>query len=80
MPTEKDPTQEIQGQVLDGIRKSQEAVIDGMRAWTETSAGGLPPRRRSATFSPDRQGVPAACHTGRARAAPDGHSRSLGSL
>jgi hypothetical protein len=44
MPTEKDPTQEIQTQVLDGIRKSQEAVIDGMRAWTETSAGGLPPR------------------------------------
>ena len=36
MPTEKDPTQEIQTQVLDGIRKSQEAVIDGMRAWTET--------------------------------------------
>ena len=31
-----DPTQEIQAQVLDGIRKSQEAVIDGMRAWTET--------------------------------------------
>ena len=36
MPTEEDPTQEIQTQVLDGIRKSQEAVIDGMRAWTET--------------------------------------------
>ena len=31
-----DPTQEIQAQVLDGIRKSQEAVIDGMRAWAET--------------------------------------------
>src|SRR5437773_5211492 len=28
MPTEKDPTQELQGQVLDGMRKSQEAVID----------------------------------------------------
>ena len=36
MPTEKDPTQEIQAQVLDGIRKSQEAVIDGMRTWAET--------------------------------------------
>src|SRR4029453_11931126 len=36
MPTEKDPTQEIQTQVLDGIRKSQEAVIDGMRTWAET--------------------------------------------
>jgi len=36
MPTEKDPTQELQAQVLDGIRKSQEAVIDGMRTWAET--------------------------------------------
>jgi hypothetical protein len=36
MPTEKDPAEEIQTQVLDGIRKSQEAVIDGMRTWAET--------------------------------------------
>ena len=36
MPTDKDPTQELQAQVLDGIRKSQEAVIDGMRTWAET--------------------------------------------
>jgi hypothetical protein len=36
MPTEQDPTQELQAQVLDGIRKSQEAVIDGMRSWAET--------------------------------------------
>jgi hypothetical protein len=36
MPTDKDPTQEIQAQVLDGIRRSQEAVIDGMRTWAET--------------------------------------------
>ena len=36
MPTEKDPTQELQAQVLDNIRKSQEAVIDGMRTWAET--------------------------------------------
>ena len=36
MPTEKDPTEELQAQVLDGIRKSQEAVIDGMRTWAET--------------------------------------------
>jgi hypothetical protein len=36
MPTEKEPTQELQGQVLDGIRKSQEAVIDGMRTWAES--------------------------------------------
>ena len=36
MADPKDTTQEIQAQVLDGIRKSQEAVIDGMRAWAET--------------------------------------------
>ena len=35
MTAEKDPTQEFQAQVLDGIRKSQ-AVIDGMRTWAET--------------------------------------------
>lgn len=36
MANPTDPTQEIQAQVLDGIRKSQEAVVDGMRAWAET--------------------------------------------
>jgi hypothetical protein len=36
MSTQNDPTQELQTQVLDGIRKSQEAVIDGMRTWAET--------------------------------------------
>jgi hypothetical protein len=36
MADPNDTTQEIQAQVLDGIRKSQEAVIDGMRAWAET--------------------------------------------
>ena len=36
MPTDQDPTQELQAQVLDGIRKSQEAVIEGMRTWAET--------------------------------------------
>ena len=36
MADPKDPTQEIQAQVLDGIRKSQEAVIEGMRTWAET--------------------------------------------
>ena len=36
MADPQDPTQEIQAQVLDGIRKSQEAVIDGMRTWAET--------------------------------------------
>ena len=48
MPTEKDPTQEIQTQVLDGIRKSQEAVIDGMRAWTETIQQLVPGTGQSA--------------------------------
>jgi hypothetical protein len=36
MADPNDATQEIQAQVLDGIRKSQEAVIDGMRTWAET--------------------------------------------
>ena len=31
MADPKDTTQDIQAQVLDGIRKGQEAVIDGMR-------------------------------------------------
>jgi hypothetical protein len=36
MATDKDPSQERQAQVLDGIGKSQEAVIDGRRTWAET--------------------------------------------
>ena len=36
MADPKDTTQEIQTQVLEGIRRSQEAVIDGMRSWAET--------------------------------------------
>jgi hypothetical protein len=36
MPADKDPTQELQTQVLDSFRKSQKAVIDGMRTWAET--------------------------------------------
>jgi hypothetical protein len=36
MADPRDTTQELQAQVLEGIRKSQEAVIDGMRSWTET--------------------------------------------
>jgi hypothetical protein len=36
MADPKDTTQELQAQVLEGIRKSQEAVIDGMRTWAET--------------------------------------------
>ena len=36
MADPNDAAQEVQAQVLEGIRKSQEAVIDGMRAWAET--------------------------------------------
>jgi len=32
----KDTAEDLQAQVLDGIRKSQAAVIEGMRTWTET--------------------------------------------
>ena len=55
MPTEKDPTQEIQTQVLDGIRKSQEAVIDGMRTWAETIQQLVPGSAKAAML------VPASC-------------------
>jgi hypothetical protein len=47
MADPKDPTQELQAQVLEGIRKSQEAVVDGMRAWAQTvqrlAPGGAQP-------------------------------------
>ena len=59
MPTEKDPTEEIQGQVLDGIRKSQEAVIDGMRAWTETIQQLVPGTGQSALPRTDQLPSPA---------------------
>jgi hypothetical protein len=36
MADPRDTTEDLQAQVLDGIRKSQEAVIDGMRSWAET--------------------------------------------
>jgi hypothetical protein len=44
-----DTTQEIQAQVLDGIRKSQEAVIDGMRTWAETVQQLVPGVAQTAT-------------------------------
>ena len=59
MPTERDPTQEIQTQVLDGIRKSQEAVIDGMRAWTETIQQLVPGTGQSALPRTDQLPSPA---------------------
>ena len=48
MADPKDPTQEIQAQVLDGIRKSQEAVVDGMRSWAETVQQLVPGTAQSA--------------------------------
>jgi len=59
MPTEKDPTQEIQTQVLDGIRKSQEAVIEGMRAWTETIQQLVPGTTQAALPRTDQLPSPA---------------------
>jgi len=51
MADPKDTTQEIQAQVLEGIRRSQEAVIDGMRAWTETVQQLVPGGTKSAVPS-----------------------------
>jgi hypothetical protein len=48
MADPKDATQEVQAQVLEGIRKSQEAVIDGMRAWAETVQQMVPGAAQSA--------------------------------
>ena len=59
MPTEKDPTQEIQAQVLDGIRKSQEAVIDGMRTWAETIQQLVPGTTQAAGPRTDQLPTPA---------------------
>jgi len=35
MPDVRTATQELQGQILDTIRKSQEAVTDAIRSWAE---------------------------------------------
>jgi hypothetical protein len=59
MPTEKDPTQELQAQVLDNIRKSQEAVIDGMRTWAETIQQLVPGTTQAATPRTGRLPTPA---------------------
>jgi hypothetical protein len=45
--------------VLDGIRKSQEAVIDGMRAWTETIQQLVPGTGQSALPRTDQLPSPA---------------------
>jgi hypothetical protein len=59
MPTAKDPTQELQAQVLDGIRKSQEAVIDGMRTWAETIQQLVPGTAQAAGPRTDQLPTPA---------------------
>jgi len=59
MPTEKDPTQELQAQVLDGIRKSQEAVIDGMRTWAETIQQLAPSTSQAVSARTDQLPTPA---------------------
>ena len=59
MPTDKDPTQELQAQVLDGIRKSQEAVIDGMRTWAETIQQLVPGTAQAAVPRPGQLPTPA---------------------
>jgi hypothetical protein len=40
--TTKSTADELQGQVLDTIRKGQEAVVDGLRSWTEAAEQFVP--------------------------------------
>jgi hypothetical protein len=54
MADPKDATQEVQAQVLEGIRKSQEAVIDGMRAWAETVQQMVPGATQPAVPGADK--------------------------
>jgi hypothetical protein len=58
MPTDKDPTQELQTQVLDSFRKSQEAVIDGMRTWAETIQQLVPGTTSAAQARTDQLPTP----------------------
>ncbi len=44
----KDPTDDFQAQILDGIRKSQAAVVEGLRSWTETVQQLVPTPGRTA--------------------------------
>ena len=53
-----DPTQEIQTQVLDSFRKSQEAVIDGMRTWAETIQQLVPGTTSAAQARTDQLPTP----------------------
>ena len=42
MATTKTATDDLQGQVIDTIRKGQEAVVDGLRSWTEAAEQFVP--------------------------------------
>jgi hypothetical protein len=48
MTDPKDTTQELQAQMLEGFRRSQEAVVEGMRAWTESVQRLVPGSAQSA--------------------------------
>jgi hypothetical protein len=51
-------TQELQAQLLDGIRKSQEAVVDGMRSWTTTVQQLVPGTAQTAWPGSDQLPTP----------------------
>ena len=55
--TTKTATDDLQGQVLDTIRKGQEAVVDGLRSWTEAAEQFVP--RTAAWPGADRYPSPA---------------------
>jgi hypothetical protein len=42
LATTKTANDDLQGQVLDTIRKGQEAVVDGLRSWTEAAEQFVP--------------------------------------
>ena len=56
MPTStKSAADDLQVQVLDTIRKGQEAVVDGLRSWTEAAEQFVP---RTATAWPGAERYP----------------------
>ena len=57
MATTKTANDDLQGQVLDTIRKGQEAVVDGLRSWTEAAEQFVP--RTAAWPGADRYPSPA---------------------
>jgi hypothetical protein len=57
LATTKTANDDLQGQVLDTIRKGQEAVVDGLRSWTEAAESFVP--RTAAWPGADRYPSPA---------------------